>query len=240
MRFENFALTLEIFPRTWVVRLLTVARRINPERWPSQIFEWAAIQPAARGNLVSSSPPWRKPQACELPSGVWVGTAAATGIATTASSDISSPPVSLPGLLDPPRSYPIRSLEIFMFCPACGNNNLPGSVTCSKCGRASPASHATSPPKVSAVAQSNPAKVPSAAQTKQSKAAPVIAGATLAGMGDRAIATILDVAGAVVAVVGMWASVRWGGVTSNGFELHGTAAVVARCGPRRSARVSDI
>jgi zinc-ribbon domain len=122
-------------------------------------------------------------------------------------------------------------LEIFMFCPACGNKNVPGSVTCSKCGAAFPASHATSPPKVSAAAQSNPETVPSAAQTKaeQSKAAPLIAGAALAGMGDRAIATILDlvVAGAVFALVGMWAAVRWGGVASNGLELHGTAAVVA-------------
>ena len=112
-----------------------------------------------------------------------------------------------------------------MFCPTHGNNNVPGSVTCSKCGPPFPASHATPPPKVSAAAQSNPATVPSAAQTK---AAPLIAGAPLAGMGDRAIATILDlvVAGAVFALVGMWAAVRWGGVTSNGFELHGTAAVV--------------
>jgi len=62
-------------------------------------------------------------------------------------------------------------------------------------------------PKVSAAAQSNRATVPSAAQTKaeQSKAAPLIAGAALAGMGDRAMATSVDlaVAGAVSAVVGM-------------------------------------
>jgi hypothetical protein len=40
-------------------------------------------------------------------------------------------------------------------------------------------------------------------------------------MGDRAIATILGlvVAGAAYALVGMWAAVRWGGVTSNGFKL---------------------
>jgi uncharacterized RDD family membrane protein YckC len=70
------------------------------------------------------------------------------------------------------------------------------------------------------------ATVPTAAQTK---AAPLIAGAALAGMGDRAIATILDlvVAGAAFALVGMWAAARWGGVTSNGFELHGTPAGVA-------------
>jgi len=48
-------------------------------------------------------------------------------------------------------------------------------------------------------------------------------------MGDRAIATILDwaVGGAAFALVGMWAAVRWGGVTRNGFELYGSAAIVA-------------
>jgi hypothetical protein len=47
-------------------------------------------------------------------------------------------------------------------------------------------------------------------------------------MGDRAIATILDlvVVGAAYALVGMWAAVRWGGVTSNGFKLYSTAANV--------------
>jgi uncharacterized RDD family membrane protein YckC len=102
-----------------------------------------------------------------------------------------------------------------MFCPACGNNNVSGSLTCSKCGAALPASPATSPATVSSAAQTN--------------AAPLIAGAALAGMGDRAIATLLDVVvvGAAYALVGMWAAVRWGGVTSNGFELHGTPAVIA-------------
>jgi hypothetical protein len=72
-----------------------------------------------------------------------------------------------------------------MFCPACGNNNVPGSLTCSTCGAAFPASRSTSPPKLSAAAQSNPATVPSAEQTKaeQSNAAPLTAGAALAGIG---------------------------------------------------------
>ncbi len=89
-----------------------------------------------------------------------------------------------------------------MFCPACGNDNVPGSLTCNKCEAALPAAHATPP-----------ATVPTAA---------------LAGIGDRAIAAILDlvVAGAAFALVGMWAAARWGGVTSHGFELHGAAAGV--------------
>jgi uncharacterized RDD family membrane protein YckC len=118
-----------------------------------------------------------------------------------------------------------------MFCPACGNNNVPGSVTCNKCGATLPASHAAapatvpSPAPVPTAAQTPPASLPSAAQNK---AAPLIAGAALAGMGDRAIATILDlvVMGAAFALVGMWAAVRWGGVTSNGFQLNGAPAAV--------------
>ncbi len=45
--------------------------------------------------------------------------------------------------------------------------------------------------------------------TAQTKAAPLIAGAALAGMGGGAIATILDVAvvGAIYALVGMWAAI---------------------------------
>ena len=102
-----------------------------------------------------------------------------------------------------------------MFCPACGNNNVSGSQTCSKCGAALPASATTPPTTV--------------APTTQTKAPPLIAGASLAGIGDRAIATILDavMVGAAYALVGMWAAVRWGGVTSNGFKLYSTAANVA-------------
>src|SRR5438874_12958315 len=87
----------------------------------------------------------------------------------------------------------IHFSDVFMLCPACRNDNLSGSLTCSKCEAALPPSPATSPATVS-----------SAAQTK---AAPLIAGAALAGMGDRAIATLLDlvVVGATFALVGMWA-----------------------------------
>jgi zinc-ribbon domain len=74
-----------------------------------------------------------------------------------------------------------------MFCPACGNDNVSGSLTCSKCGAALPASPATSPATVSPAAQAN--------------AAPLIAGAALAGMGDWAIATILDLIDSVAVSV---------------------------------------
>jgi uncharacterized RDD family membrane protein YckC len=54
------------------------------------------------------------------------------------------------------------------------------------------------------------------------------AGSALAGIGDRAIAALLDivVAASPFAVIGMWAAVRWGGVTSNGFQLQGTPAAI--------------
>src|SRR5258708_39225796 len=106
-------------------------------------------------------------------------------------------------------------MEVPMFCPSCGNDNAAGSLTCSKCAAALPVAQATPP-----------ATVPSATQTN---ATPVIAGAALARMGDRAIATILDLvaAGAAFALVGMWAAVRLGGVTRDGVELQGTAAGLA-------------
>jgi uncharacterized RDD family membrane protein YckC len=52
---------------------------------------------------------------------------------------------------------------------------------------------------------------------------PAIATSPIAPMSDRAIAAILDiiVMSAAFPVVGMWAAVRWGGVTSNGFALDG-------------------
>ncbi len=71
-----------------------------------------------------------------------------------------------------------------MFCSACGNDNVSGSQTCSKCGGELAAS-ATIPPTA-------------VTSTAQTKAAPLIASAALAGMGGRAIATILDWAVAAV------------------------------------------
>jgi len=56
---------------------------------------------------------------------------------------------------------------------------------------------------------------------------PTIAGAPIAPMSDRAIAAMLDIVvmSAAFAVIGMWAAVRWGGVTSNGFQLDGGPAL---------------
>jgi uncharacterized RDD family membrane protein YckC len=73
------------------------------------------------------------------------------------------------------------------------------------------------------------AAAPATAAATQSANSPVLAaGSALAGIGDRAIATLLDivVAASPFAVIGMWAAVRWGGVTPNGFQLQGTPAAI--------------
>jgi len=97
-------------------------------------------------------------------------------------------------------------------------------MSCSKCG--SPLARAATQPSGD---QTGMAAAPAmAASAQKAKSDALIAGSALAGMGDRAIATILDIVAAAspFAVIGMWAAVRWGGVTPNGFQLQGTAAVV--------------
>ncbi len=56
----------------------------------------------------------------------------------------------------------------------------------------------------------------------------VIGAPPIAPMSDRAIAAILDVIvmSALFPVVGMWAAVKWGGVTSNGFQLDGAPGLL--------------
>jgi uncharacterized RDD family membrane protein YckC len=110
-----------------------------------------------------------------------------------------------------------------MFCPACRHSNPDGSMSCSKCG--SPLAMAAAP---ASSGQVGSAAAPATATVNQSTNSPALAaGCALAGIGDRAIATLLDivVAASPFAVIGMWAAVRWGGVTPNGFELHGIAAL---------------
>jgi uncharacterized RDD family membrane protein YckC len=110
-----------------------------------------------------------------------------------------------------------------MFCSVCGHSNADGSMSCSKCG--SPLAIAAAPAGSGPVGS---AAAPATAAATQGATSPALAaGSALAGIGDRAIATLLDivVAASPFAVIGMWAAVRWGGVTPNGFELHGTAAL---------------
>ena len=130
-----------------------------------------------------------------------------------------------------------------MFCRQCGTQNDPSSLFCTKCGAAlsAPAAQSASSPLVPAAAvpvsprisptPPAPAPIPPAAApispaAPKTETQPFVGGAPLAGMGDRAIAAVLDtIAIAIVfAPVGMWAAVRWGGVTPNGFELQGIAA----------------
>jgi uncharacterized RDD family membrane protein YckC len=112
-----------------------------------------------------------------------------------------------------------------MFCSVCGHSNADGSMSCSKCG--SPLAMVAAP---AGSGQVGSAAAPATAAATQGANPPALAaGAALAGIGDRAIATLLDivVAASPFAVIGMWAAVRWGGVTPNGFEVKGTAAGVA-------------
>ena len=106
-----------------------------------------------------------------------------------------------------------------MFCSACGQSNADGSMSCSKCG--SPLAMAAAP------AGSDQVGSAAAPATQGANSPALAAGAALAGIGDRAIATLLDIvlAASPFAVIGVWAAVRWGGVTPNGFELHGIAAL---------------
>jgi uncharacterized RDD family membrane protein YckC len=71
--------------------------------------------------------------------------------------------------------------------------------------------------------------VPAGPAAQKAEAQPLVGDSTLAGMGDRAIATVLDsiAIAAIFPLAGMWAAVRWGGVTANGFQVQGTAAVIA-------------
>lgn len=73
-----------------------------------------------------------------------------------------------------------------------------------------------------------PSAVPLATPAQNLENQPVTGEPALAGTGDRVIATLLDtiVAAALVPFVGVWAALRWGGITGNGFELNGTAAFI--------------
>lgn len=110
-----------------------------------------------------------------------------------------------------------------MFCSVCGHSNADGSMSCSKCG--SPLAIAAAPAGSGPVGSA--AAPATAAATQVANSPALVAGSALAGIGDRAISTLLDivVAASPFAVIGMWAAVRWGGVTPNGFELHGIAAL---------------
>ena len=89
-----------------------------------------------------------------------------------------------------------------MFCPDCGWKNSDASSACEMCGHQLPARSgrkaAAPPPPV--------------------VGAPGVTGPSIARLGDRMIAVVLDtvVLAAVFAVTGMWAAARWGGVSESG------------------------
>ena len=129
-----------------------------------------------------------------------------------------------------------------MFCRQCGNLNDADSMFCGKCGAAlsvpaatyasSSLGSASTTPAAARVSTAPPAREPippfaaATADAAKTEVQPFAVAASLAGLGDRAIAALLDsfVTAILMVPLGMWAAVRWGGVTPNGFELHDTAA----------------
>jgi uncharacterized RDD family membrane protein YckC len=130
-----------------------------------------------------------------------------------------------------------------MFCRQCGTQNDPTSLFCGKCGAAMSvaAAHAEtgslasaggvpssprSSPAVSVSLPIPPSFAPISSTPPKATTQPLVEDYVLAAIGDRAIAALLDsiVIAILIIPVGMWAAVRWGGVTPNGFELQGTAA----------------
>jgi zinc-ribbon domain len=75
-----------------------------------------------------------------------------------------------------------------MPCRECGTENPPGSMYCSKCGEA-----LSVPAAQSAGAQfASPAAVSAGPAAQKAEAQPLVSNSPLAGMGDRATATVLD------------------------------------------------
>jgi uncharacterized RDD family membrane protein YckC len=106
-----------------------------------------------------------------------------------------------------------------MSCAVCGSQQSANSRWCSNCGASFPATAVPpggSPAAASAVA---------AASTPDK---PLPGDAPMAGIGDRAVAGILDaiLMSALFPAVGMWAALRFGGVTGSGFELNGLPALL--------------
>ena len=124
-----------------------------------------------------------------------------------------------------------------MFCTSCGSPNPDAAVRCSACGAllltppdlepvvsVPPLVAGTGPTPASAIA-APPAPTAIAPTASVDR---IVAGHRVATLGDRLIALILDtiLLLAVFAVVGMWAGTRWGGITTSGFALAGTGALV--------------
>ena len=123
-----------------------------------------------------------------------------------------------------------------MVCTSCGSSNPDTAIHCGSCGAllsASAKPAAANPPPVAhadapsppAVAAPPPAPAPAAPHTGVDR---IVAGYRVAALGDRLIAVILDTVLMLVlfGVVGMWAGSRWGGITTSGFDVAGTGAVV--------------
>ena len=99
-----------------------------------------------------------------------------------------------------------------MHCPSCGTQNPPEAQSCQRCGALLPTPPSAQPGAVGA----------------QPSGDRLAGGYTVARLGDRLIAIVLDtiLGGVTFAVTGMYAAVRLGGVTESGFSLEGKPALV--------------
>jgi uncharacterized RDD family membrane protein YckC len=121
-----------------------------------------------------------------------------------------------------------------MFCGSCGNPLAEGVRFCANCGnplvQAAPVQPA--PPVPYQAAAPPPAWVPPPppAVPIQNVASPAtfVGGFALAGMGERVVASVLDMIfiGILFAVAGMATAAQLGGVTDSGFSLNGMPAAV--------------
>ncbi len=113
--------------------------------------------------------------------------------------------------------------EVAMFCASCGSPISTGAMFCASCGK--PVTAAAVPaPVLTPLGPSFAVPAPAGAAPSVEAAA----GPRLSGLGRRVIAVILDmfVLLIVFGVAGMWTAVRWGGVTSSGFNLTGVPALI--------------
>jgi uncharacterized RDD family membrane protein YckC len=99
---------------------------------------------------------------------------------------------------------------------SCGSPNLADAKHCGSCGSPLPVAAPLAP------AVASPPPAPRAGVDR------IIAGYRAAALGDRLIALILDTVLmlALFAVIGMWAGARWGGISTSGFDMTGTGALV--------------
>jgi uncharacterized RDD family membrane protein YckC len=115
-----------------------------------------------------------------------------------------------------------------MLCPTCKSANASGAATCATCGSVLPPEQERGS-AATVTSAAAPTVHPANARAVPDSAPDATAGGpALASLGDRLIATVLDmiVIGAAFAVIGSWVAARRGGETAQGFDLTGRPAAI--------------